>query len=353
MPFRLASLRVMKKVALVGFGFMGGMHAQVYRQLPDVQLAGIVHRDPERSSAKLARLGIDAQIFPDLPSLLESVEVDLVDICLPTDLHAPAALAAIRAGKHVFCEKPLAPDYATCLEMVRAARERGVFLMAAQCLRFWPEYQAFEEFLSSGQAGTLRTFTLQRRAARPGYSSGNWLHDGARSGGAALDLHIHDTDYVLHLLGLPEAVTSFGTRDEGGWSHIFTRYHYDGRTVLAEGGWDYPPRWGFQMGFQAVFENGSVEYDSNASPALRATVGDSEPTPLPFTAPAAGSSAIGEGNVSSLGGYFNELRYFIDCLNSGQPPAVATGEQAAESVRVVLAEIESAETGKTVRLPAG
>ena len=172
----------------------------------------------------------------------------------------------------------------------------------------------------------------------------------SRSGGAALDLHIHDTDFVHHLLGAPTAVTSTGTRDQTGWSHIFTTYHYRNLIVTAEGGWNYPKNWGFQMAFQAVFEHGALEFDSRSSPTLVVTLGNGKKRAMPYRNPGAGESSTGSGNLASLGGYYNELAAFLSCVERKRVPRIATAGQAADSLATVLAEIHAATTGRTVSL---
>lgn len=330
---------------------MGGMHAQIYQQLPNAQLVAVADAAPERARENLATLGIEIPVYDSLEKMLEKEALDLVDICLPTDLHLDACMQAIEAGKALFCEKPLALNGEDADRIVAAAEARNTPFQVGHAIRFWPEYQALENFTREQKAGKLLSLTMQRRAGRPAYTEGNWILDGKRSMGAILDLHIHDTDFVHHLLGKPTAVTSRGTYEEtGGWTHVFTDYHFDDVVVQAEGGWNYPTKWGFQMAFQAIYENGTVEYDSNASPTLRHTIGNSEPAPLEFSNPETGDSRSGTGNVSSLGGYFNELQYFINCLNQGKAPDIATGRQSAQSVRTVMAEIESARTGRTVKL---
>ena len=337
----------MKKGILVGFGFMGGMHAQIYRNLPDAEIVAVVDTNTDTSLAKVKKLGMTARLFPTLAEALASVEADFVDVCLPTYLHAGAVLEAVGAGKHVFCEKPLAMSVTEGQSMVSAAEKAGILMMAGHCIRFWPEYVALKRLIDSGEAGRLLSLTFQRRGARPGYTVDNWINDASLSGGAALDLHIHDTDFVLHLLGLPRGVSSHGTHDHGGWSHIFTRYDFpDGPEVRVEGGWNYPSKWGFQMAYQAIFENGTMEYDSNASPTTRVTLGEAATRPAELAKAEAGTSALGEGNVSDLGGYFFELTHFIECLESGRAPRTSTGRDAFDSLRVTLAEIESAESGQ-------
>ena len=344
----------MKKqnVVIVGFGFMGQMHAQAYAGISRARLAGVVDIDPASARRKLKRLGMKAPVFSDLALALRETKADIADICLPTDRHADAAVLALNAGRHVFCEKPVARSLPEAGRMRRTWKKSGAFVQVGQCIRFWPEYQAFEKFVRAGKAGRLLSLTMQRRAGRPGYSVGDWLNQPKRSMGAALDLHIHDTDWVLHLLGTPAGVASRGTKDASGWSHIFTEYLFPKVVVHAEGGWNYPASWGFQMAFQALFERGAIEFDSTASPTLRVTIGGHPPRPLPFV-PAGGKSSRAIGNVSSLGGYANELAYFIDCVSRGRAPRIATLDQAIESLRVVLGEMKSAATGRVVSLRGG
>ncbi len=329
---------------------MGQMHAQIYDKLAGSTLVAIADQDPDAARKNLEKLGFSAPVYGDLATLLAREEVDAVDICLPTDLHTSNALAVIAAGKHLFCEKPLALSVEEGESIAQAAEKAGVIAQVGQCIRFWPEYQAFVAFVRSERAGKLLSLSLQRRGSRPGYSAANWLNDGNRSNGAAFDLHIHDTDFVQHLLGAPRAVTSLGSRDATGWSHIFTSYHYDGLSVVAEGGWNYPAQWGFQMAFQAVFERGAVEYDSGSTPTLVCTIDDQPKAALPYTDPGAGTSSSTGGNVSALGGYYNELVHFVSCLHSNLQPETATIRQALLSVRIALAEIQSASSGTTIVL---
>jgi len=340
----------MQNIVIVGFGFMGGMHAQVYSRLKRARVVAVVDTRVAEAASAAAKLGLNAPIFADLDWALAEGPVDVIDICLPTPAHGPWVRRAIRARKHVFCEKPFASSFREASSLAAAARRAGVRMQIGQCVRFWPEYQAFEAVVRAGRMGRLLSLTLQRRSSRPMYSSGDWLNQSGLSGGAVLDLHIHDTDYVHHLLGRPKAVTSVGTRDRSGWSHIFTTYHFDRIAVTAEGGWNYPAGWGFQMAFQAVFERGAVEYDSAASPTLMMTGTAGAKKPLAFSQPGIGDSAGGVGNIASLGGYYNELAYFVNCLEKGRSPRVATPRQAAESVRTVMAEIKSARTGRRVGL---
>ena len=340
----------MQRIIIAGFGFMGGIHAQAYARIPGAEVVAVVDIDPARAQAQATKIGLTCPIIADLGQALAEVPSDVVDVCVPTYLHTPIALTALAAGRHVFCEKPLCMSAAEAAKIKAAVKKARRRFMVGQCIRFWPEYQAFSEFHRAKRAGKLLSLTLQRRAGRPSYSAGDWLNKAERSLGAAADLHIHDTDYLLHLLGRPKAVRSVGTRDKSGWSHIFTTYEYPGICVQAEGGWNYPAQWGFRMSFQALYERAAVEFDSSATPTLRVTYEGKAPEPLPFHTPGAGNSTAGTGNVSSLGGYYNELAYFIDCLERGIAPAIATLDHGTASLKTVLAEIRSAETGRPVAL---
>lgn len=329
---------------------MGSVHAQVYSALPRATVAAIVDEDVERARTKAQTLGIVAPVYREFDEALAANNVSVVDICVPTLLHPIYIKKALKAGKHVFCEKPFAATAGEARTLAAAASRAGVKMQIGHCIRFWPEYQALEAHVRRKRAGRLLSLAMFRRSSRPAYSIGDWVNKEDLSGGAAFDLHIHDTDYILHLLGKPKAVTAVGTKDQTGWSHLYSTYHFDDVAVTAAGGWNYPPQWGFQMGFEAIFEDAVIEFDSRSNPTLMITEKSRPRRPMPFEQPRVGSSNRGAGNISSLGGYFNELRYFIGCLEGGRYPEISTPEQAAESVRTVRAEIKSAQTGRTVRL---
>lgn len=324
----------MQRILLAGFGFMGRKHAEVYRLLPNASVVGVV--DPLGAELRDALRESDLDgvpVFASLAAAMAGAECSVVDICLPTDLHRTTALEAFAAGKHVFCEKPIALTANDASAMILAAHQAHRQLMVGHCIRFWPEYIELKRIVDSGEHGRLLSLSLGRRTGRPGYSIGDWVNKPDRCLGAALDLHIHDTDFLLHLLGAPEAVVSQGLRDETGWSSISTQYLYEGRIVTADGAWNYPANWGFQMRYTAVFERAVLDYDSRRE------------APLLLTTDSAESVAL---HVPSQDGYHRELAYFIECLERGEPVSISTGTQASASLDLVLAEIESAKTGRRI-----
>ncbi|MSU70438.1 MAG: Gfo/Idh/MocA family oxidoreductase [Opitutaceae bacterium] len=325
---------------------MGATHAQAYSKIRNARVVAIFDTN-RRSAAVIARrIGLRVPIYDDLDKALDAHPIDVIDLCLPTRFHSRYIRRALQARKHIFCEKPFAVDAREASSLAAAAERARVKMQIGLCTRFWPEYQALRALVCGRSAGRLLSLSLQRRCRRPPAKKIRL----ASSTGAALELHLHDTDFVHYLLGRPKAVTSVGTKEGAGWAHLFTTYHFDGIAVTAEGGWNYPPRWGFQMAFQAVFERGVVEFDNRAEPPLAITWQDGSKRSLPFVRPRIRRSRSGLGPISELDGYFNELAYFIGCLEHQRAPLMATPRQAVDSIRTVMAEIRSAESGRTIRL---
>ncbi len=320
----------MLRIGLVGCGFMGKMHASVYQLLDGAKLVAVADRKQERAD-KFAR-DFGGASYPSLSSLLESEEVDAVDICLPTFLHSEATIEAARAGKHIICEKPMALRLEEASRMEEACKTAGVRLMIAHCIRFWPEYALLKQIIEDRRFGSLLSLNLTRYGEFPTWSSDNWLADESLSGGGVLDMHIHDTDFALYALGEPKQMVSFGTVDERGPSHAFTTMLYPECIVHLEGGWNLAEKTPFKMSFRAVFERGSAIMDDGPM-MLYADGKDPQKPDFPKM------EASGGGNISDLGGYYHELKYFLDCVSGGQPLARATPESARLSVATVLEEI--------------
>ncbi|MDQ8192942.1 Gfo/Idh/MocA family oxidoreductase [Coraliomargarita sp. SDUM461004] len=342
----------MIKVGIIGFGFMGNMHAQAYHALADVHITAIADIATQHAQEKVAQLGFEIPVFTDLTTLLAESDVDIIDICGPTDQHLELATQAIQAGKHLFIEKPLALTLEDCQAIQSATDAAGVFAQVGHCIRFWPEYMKLKQIVDSGTHGPLKSLSLTRRSPRPG--GGNplhWVNQVERCGGAVVDLHVHDTDFINHLLGMPQSVYSRTTEGSSGPDHIFSHYHYEHTTVQAEGGWDYPGNYGFSMSFEAIFEDACIQYNSASNTPLLLTTRGCAPVAIELDVTDTPTEAThSEGNISSLGGYFNEINYFINCVKNKQAPEIATLKQASNSIRILLAELKSAKNRQNVSI---
>ena len=330
----------MIKTAVVGAGFMGKMHAACYENLPNAQLVGIVDEDVEKAKETADTYG--AKVYPSLEGLL-SEPVDIVDICVPTYLHKGIVIESAKAGKNVLCEKPIALNVGDADEVISETKRAGVKFMVAHVIRFWPEYVKFKEIFDSRRLGKLRSLTCERFSPTPTWSWQNWLMDPGKSGSALVDLHIHDTDFISYLLGKPESVFSRTVETEIGHSHVWSIFEYPGVVAVAEGGWDFAANFPFRMAFVAVFERGVVEFDSRGERTLAVYDGESVEYPEIQS-----KKAEGGGNISELGGYYNEVKYFVECVEKNKEPEIVTPEGARDSLELVLTELKSAENGKKI-----
>ena len=249
-----------------------------------------------------------------------------MDICLPTNLHAEAAIAALRNGKHVLVEKPMALDAASVDAMLEAALQNGRILMTAQVLRFFPAYRAMADLMKSGSLGAARAATFRRRCAAPAW--GAWLADKSASGGGVFDLLIHDVDMCLHVFGPPEAVSAVGYEDLArGIDCITAQFSYPQMTVVLAGGWHHPNSFPFSMEYTITCDGGTLDYSSAGSP------------PALYRADGAKTELPAEGKD----GYLAEIEYFVQCCVEGKPPVDCPPAESAAAVKLALLMLEARE----------
>ena len=335
----------MIKVAILGMGGMGWFHTSKLLQLSNVQLVAIADVEPDRLNAKR---GVTINIgggekevdlsgvarFGDASQLIRQTDADIVDICLPSYLHAPYAVEALQAGKHVLCEKPMALTVEEAGRMVDAARAANRTLMIAQCIRFWPEYRFLRDCVRDGRFGKLLSLNVFRLGGRPIWSWQNWFLDPARSGGPVIDLHIHDVDFVHYLLGLPNMLCATARKSDatGTYDVIHTLFNYaNGPQVHIHAGWSMAQT-PFLAGYDAWFERGFIRLDPRLDPApmVYSDLTKTNGVPADYV----------KGDA-----YYNEIAYFVDCVANGKPPAECPPESARDSLMLAKKAIQSAETG--------
>ena len=333
----------MTRVGIIGLGFMGRMHIGAYGKVQGARIVAIADQDATRASGdfsgawgniagaaeKLDMTGITGTT--DLQALIHSPDVDLVDICVPTPAHESLALAALAAGKHVLCEKPLALDAASAQRIADAAGRATGFFMPAMCMRFWPQWAWLKQVVDDERYGAVTGATFRRVASMPP----GWFANGALSGGAILDLHVHDTDFVFHLFGTPDAVFSRGySKTSGKPDHIVTEYVYDRGPALvsAEGSWCMADGFTFTMRYTVNFEQATADFDIGREHALIVNTG-----------------GAAESVDLSGDGYEGELAYYIDCIQAGRRPSRVTAADAVAGLRILEAEQRSLESGRIER----
>ncbi|MBZ5728438.1 MAG: Gfo/Idh/MocA family oxidoreductase [Acidobacteriia bacterium] len=325
------------KLAILGLGFMGSTHAKALGAVPGVELAAVFSRDEKKLAGDLTgvrgNLGGRGEMadfagvrkYREVEALLADPKIEAVDICLPTFLHEEAAIGAMRAGKHVLVEKPMALDDWTAGRMLSHAAKHSRVLMTAHVLRFWPAYVALRRAVEQGRWGAMRSAVFRRRCAAPGW--GGWLRDPALSGGGAFDLLVHDADMCLHLFGKPEVLSATGCRDEAaGIDCLHAQLSYaGGSVVLITGGWHHPGAYPFSMEYTVTLEGGTIEWGGGERP--------------PAMYPADGPAQVLE--CPDCDPYAAEIAYFAGCCGEGTAPALCPPRESAAAVSLMLLMLES------------
>jgi predicted dehydrogenase len=330
----------MINIGIIGLGFMGSMHLNNYLKNDKSRVVAVCDLDESRASGEKNISGnididrdekIDFSRFKqyrDISDIVSDKDIDVIDICLPTDITADTAIKAMEAGKNVLCEKPMALTLEEGSRMIKTAREKKVILMIAHCIRFWPEYIYLTQVIKNKDLGKLNSLFLSRLVSHSSYSYDNWLLDEKKSKGAILNLHIHDVDYLVSLFGKPKSLMAQGFYEKDkGYSHVVAQFNYDQVPVVtAVGGWMMPATFEFKMGYTAIFEECTLIYDSSANPTLIKLTDEEELTI--------------EG-LPSGDGYSREIDYFLECILKGNEPGLCTPESTLESLEVVHEEINS------------
>jgi predicted dehydrogenase len=331
------------KVAILGAGFMGSTHGRAFAKVPGVEIAAIYAHSEKRAQPLAEELG--TSWTGELGGILRDESIDAVDICLPTPEHRPVAEDALAAGKHVLLEKPVALNDADAKALVDLAAETQKVFMIAHVLRFWPEYIELANLVRSGDYGRPISGLAYRRQPFPA-----WSELFARSdltGGAVIDMMIHDFDALNWIFGDPVAVTAKGLRNQrsGGWDQVQVLVDYSSSSALVDGGMMMPESYPFTSSLQILCETGAMEYDFQAG----------------------GRSVEMGGGVNSLTLYPNEgdprqievaqqdpyqaeIEYFVKCVNAGGPASRATPADARAALQVALAARQSLESGGTVAI---
>lgn len=349
----------MINVGLVGIGFMGWIHHLAYQRVRGVRVAAIASRDPAKRRGdwrgirgnfgppgeRVDLAGVKA--YASLDELLADPAIDLVDLCLPPDRHAEAAIAALEAGKHVFCEKPIALRATDADRMVRAAGKHRRLLLIGHVLPFFPEFQFAQQAIAGGKFGALRGAHFKRIISVP-----TWIpdfFDPASVGGPIIDLHIHDLHFIRLVCGMPSSVTSCGWLHPGSQvaEMASSQFGFAGRDlaitaasgVIAQGGRS------FTHGFEIYLERATLTFDAAA---LGAEFVVSTPLTVLDQKGHVRRPKLKAGDP--IEAFRAEISEVVRAVRQGEPSPLLSGELARDALRLGQRVTESLVRRRTVRV---
>lgn len=329
----------MIQVGVAGIGFMGMIHYLTYQKLPNVRVAAMCELNERRLTGDWTDIKgnfgpageqmdlSDVTTFTQLEAMLQMDELDVIDVTLPPALHADATVAALEAGKHVFCEKPMSLELDQCDRMTQAAQRAERRLLVGHVLPFFPEYAWALESARNGQFGALRGGQFHRVISDPSWLTQFWNADAI--GGPLFDLHVHDAHFIRLLFGVPDEVISRGrSRDElPEYWHTQFSFGQSNRIVEATCGAINQQGRPFTHGFEIHFERATLLFDfavigEEASylcpPTILHESGDVERVEL--------------GSGDPMDAFEAELSHVVECVDQNRDSDILSAELARGAV---------------------
>ena len=339
------------RVGIIGGGWPGAAHAKGYAEAGGFKIVAVADLIPSRRG-KIIADHPGAKEYAQGEELLKDENVDAVSVCLPNHLHAPMTVAALRAGKHVLCEKPPAVNVAQARQMERAAAKASKVLLYAVQRRFGSHELAAKQAIAKGYMGDVyhaRASWMRTRGIPVGTG---WFTDKCRSGGGALiDIGIHVLDLAWHLLGQPKPTSAYGfthshfhsTLPEGVTCDVddaaFAMIRFEGgKSLELATSWaiNQPPQ---QQGMicRVYGTQGALEvYTPQGATLFRNFNNKGEPKSNPLKGP-------------KIQGHPALMRHFRECITNNTPPSIGPAE-GVTLMQMIEAIYQSSESGKSVSI---
>jgi predicted dehydrogenase len=356
----------MIRIGIVGIGFMGMIHYLAARKLKGARVEALCSRDEKKLAGDWTSIqgnfGPRGEMmdlsgqrkYRDLKDLLADPNIDLIDVCNPTNLHPETAIKALEAGKHVLVEKAIALDTKDADAMLAAAKKANKLLMVAHVLPFFPEFAYAADAIRSGRHGKLIGAHFKRVISKPDWSAE--IGDASKTGGPAVDLHIHDTHFIGLVAGVPNQVVSTGVVAGGAVDYLTTCYLYgdrpsppaplpkgemgegNGPAISCSSGAVCMKGRPFVHGYEIYLEKATLVYESGTCPLTVLTAdGKTEQPKL-------------SGGDEATAAFTIELQAAVDGVTSGKEPDLLSGKLARDALVLCHKECESVKTGKAVAL---
>ncbi len=348
------------KVAIIGTGGISNEHIKSYQLNPNVELYAFCDINEARVKEMAEKYGVE-RTFTDMHEMLKLKEIDAVSVCTWNSQHAPCTIAALNAGKHVLCEKPMATSTQEAMEMKAAAEKNSKLLMIGFVRRFGNDCAILKDFIGVDYFGDIyyTKATYLRRNGNPG----GWFGDKERSGGGPLiDLGVHVIDLVRYIIGNPKPVSVYGVTFEklGNRSNLKDSKGYNASSAKGDEICDVEDL----ASAMIRFDNGSVlSVEASFSLNLKkdqgrielfGTKGGAKIDPeLEMYTEINGYMAdvnLTTPTALSFDGLFaNEINHFVDCIRDGVECKAPAGD-GIQIMTILESVYESARTGHEVVL---
>lgn len=348
----------MLRIGLAGIGFMGWIHWLAYQKVKGVQVGAICSRDPKKLAGDWRTIkgnfgppGEQLDLskvakHESLEALLADDSIDVVDLCLPPNLHAEATIKALKAGKHVFVEKPMALTTKQCDSMVAAATKSGKQLFVGHVLPFLPEYAYAWKLIQSGKYGRAIGGSFKRVISDP-----LWIkdfYDPNSAGGPLIDLHVHDAHYIRLLFGMPTAVMSQGRLrgDVVEYCNSLFQFADKSLAVSATSGVVNQQGRSFTHGFEIHLEKATLHFELAVL-----TGGEIEQMPLKVLLPNGKvlRPDLGSGDPM-LTAFEHEIKELVTCLKKDQPSALLGADLARDAIVLCHKQTDAVKKGTIVKI---
>lgn len=311
----------MLKVGLIGVGGISGAHIPVWESMEEVELTALCDIRQERMEPYPKQ-----HHYSDLDEMLKNEELDILDICLPTYLHADYAVRAMEKGIHVLCEKPVSLKPEDVERVYSTAHRMHVNFMVAHVLRFWPEYMLLKELYDTQKYGKLLSGYMSRVSQTPPWTWDNWMKDESRSGLVPFDLHIHDLDFMVYAFGKPEKVNSNRIKRPE-QDCINAVYEYPEFYIETESAW-YAGAYPFAARYRFQFERAVVSFEND-----KCMIYEDNGQITDLTEGATGDT--GAINLPKSDAYGNEIWYFTDCVLEKKFPEAVKAEELSAVLEIL------------------
>jgi UDP-N-acetylglucosamine 3-dehydrogenase len=325
-------------VGIIGAGTMGNLHAGCCVEIPDLTVSTVADLELEKAEALASRVGAKATAKAE--DVLDDAAIDIVAVCVPTPGHRDLILAAAKAGKNIFAEKPLALTLEQGREILDAVDKAGVRLFIGQVVRYFHEYVKLKEQIDAGAVGRVGVVRLLRGGPAP-FGGKAWYNEREKSGTLILDMLIHDIDWLRWCFGDAKRVFAQNIAHHGikelDYALVCIRFQ-SGVIAHVTGSWAYPGN--FRTEYEVAGSKGLLYGSSDDAAPIRVELHDTD-------APGGG---VAVPELPTLKTPFRlEWEDFVAWLKDDREPRVSA-QDALEAMKIALAALESVDSGEPVEL---